>query len=148
MKKPGVELESCILVFLLREELKTVPPKPKLLTKVGNPIQCDFSGGQLYECSCAIAEYLVMILSSLCAFFYWHCVKVCTFCERSEVYSTCCIPHSTRRYPVIMVLHPSEMVFCFRNTLLFCFFWKAEVIRWFVERPLNRAFAAKYTDSS
>ena len=61
MKKPGVEHESSVLVFLLWVKLKTVMLESKLLTEIGNPIHCGFSGGQLYECSCAIAEYLVMI---------------------------------------------------------------------------------------
>ena len=78
MQEPGVEHESSILVLLLWVELKTVV-EAKLLTEIGNPIDCGFSGGQLYECSCAIAEYLMMILSSLCAFFYWQRIKVvCT----------------------------------------------------------------------
>ena len=61
MKKPGVEHESSVLVFLLWVKLKTVMLESKLLTEIGNPIHSGFGGGQLYQCSCAIAEYLVMI---------------------------------------------------------------------------------------
>ena len=68
MQKPGVEREASILVLLLWVELETVM-ESKLLTEIGNPIHCGFSGGQLYECSCAIAEYLN---GDLCAICYWH----------------------------------------------------------------------------
>ena len=102
MKKPGEESESSILVLLLWVELKTVM-EPKLLTEIANPIDCGFSGGQLYECSCAIAQYLVMILSRLCAVFYWHRIKV--------QYAS---PHVEITSPTysMTVLHPSETAFC------------------------------------